>query len=213
MATSTVLEITVRGRSAHGARPHEGVDAIYAASQIVLSLQAIISRETNAVDAKVVTIGEISGGTSPNVIAGQVLLRGTMRAFSNETMEGLEALVIERCCKVAEAFGASADVTLLRLYPPLVNHTEITNMIREAGMLCPWIREIREIPTPGMGGDDFAFYTQQIPGAMFRLGSALSNRKTKLHTPTFDFDESVLTFGTALLAVIAVKMLALDTRI
>jgi amidohydrolase len=113
MATSTVLEITVRGRSAHGARPHEGVDAIYAASQIVLSLQALISRETNAVDAKVVTIGEISGGTSPNVIAGQVLLRGTMRAFSNETMEGLEALVIERCCKVAEAFGASADVTLL----------------------------------------------------------------------------------------------------
>jgi len=207
MASSTTFEVTVQGRSSHGARPHRGVDAIYVASHVLQAIQGIVARETDALDPKVITVGEIKGGTSPNIVASEVLLRGTIRTLSSEMKRTVRERIGERVIAVARAHGGDATLSFQELYPPVINDSRLVELVREACAKCPWIDTIKELTSPNLGGDDFAFYTEKIPGVLFRLGCEGPAHSSPLHSPTFDFDEKVLPIGAALLAAVALKML------
>jgi len=206
-ASSTTLEIKVRGKAAHGSRPHQGVDAVYLASLLVLALQGIVSRDTNATDPKVVSIGEIQGGTSPNILASEVFLRGTIRTHSVQMQNTIQKLVQERGKALLEAFGGEAQFSFQYLYPPLWNHPGIAKLARRVFASCAGVEKIEELEVPRMGGEDFSFFAEKVPAVLFRLGCASSHRKTHLHGSNFDFDEKVLPIGAALLASMAIEML------
>jgi len=206
MASSTTFEIRIRGQAGHGGRPHKGVDAIYLAAHVILTLQGVVARETDALDPKIITVGEIRGGTSPNIIAAEVLLRGTIRTLSSEMREKVQRAVSDRSRDIARALGGDTISSFQYLYPALVNNRVLADMVRKVCAQCPAVDRIEELATPNLGGDDFAFYSERVPGVMFRLGCSIG-KKTTLHSATFDFDEKVLPIGTALLAGLAVKLL------
>jgi len=207
MASSTTLEILVHGKEAHGARPHQGVDSIYIAAHIVLALQGLVTRETDALDPKLITIGEIRGGTSPNVLSSSVLMRGVIRTLSPGMKEHVQELVARRSQEIARALGGDATPSFQTLYPPLVNDKGLAVLARQVCADHPGIVRIEELDSPRLGGEDFAFYSEKVPGFMFRLGCGTPGKKRPLHSSVFDFDEKVLPIGCALMATMVCRIL------
>lgn len=194
-ASADELYIIVRGKGGHGAYPHTAVDAIPAASAIVLALQNIAARETDPLKSVVVTIGTISGGYRNNVIADEVQMSGTLRAHDPAIRDGLDERVRRIVNNVAAAYGATADVRIVRGYPPVVNDVELAEAfaahMRERG-------DIRvERLTPTMGGEDFAYFAQRVPGVHVRLGirSHAAQSIYPGHSAEFRIDEAALPVG------------------
>jgi amidohydrolase len=194
-ASADELYITVRGKGGHGAYPHTAVDAIPAASAIVLALQNIAARETDPLKSVVVTIGTISGGYRNNVIADEVQLSGTLRAHDPAIRDGLDERVRRIVNNVAAAYGATAEIRIVRGYPPVVNDAELAEAfatrMRERGD----IRVERLAPT--MGGEDFAYFAQRVPGVHVRLGirSDAAQSIYPGHSAEFRIDEAALPVG------------------
>jgi amidohydrolase len=194
------LEITVYGKDGHAARPHEGIDAIVIAGQIVIALQSIVSRNIDPVNSVVVTIGTISGGTRCNIIADRVKMTGTMRTLDPETRE----LVIRRIkaivTQTAEAMGGKAQCTVKDGYPALVNTDEIIDIVRDSGEGILGADNVTVLKVPRLGGEDFAYFAKAAPSAFYRLGCGNAERGIihGAHTCLFDIDEDCLVFGTAL---------------
>ena len=194
------LEITVYGKDGHAARPHEGIDAIVIAGQIVIALQSIVSRNIDPVNSVVVTIGTINGGTRCNIIADRVKMTGTMRTLDPETRE----LVIRRIkaivTQTAEAMGGKAQCTVKDGYPALVNTDEIIDIVRDSGEGILGADNVTVLKVPRLGGEDFAYFAKAAPSAFYRLGCGNAERGIihGAHTCLFDIDEDCLVFGTAL---------------
>ncbi|MDI9476042.1 MAG: M20 family metallopeptidase [Natronincolaceae bacterium] len=194
------LEITVYGKDGHAARPHEGIDAIVTASQIVVALQSIVSRNIDPVNSVVVTIGTINGGTRCNIIADRVRLTGTMRTLDPDTRE----LVIKRIknivTQIAEAMGGKAECIIKDGYPALVNTDEIIDIVRDSGEGVLGADNVTILKTPRLGGEDFAYFAKAAPSAFYRLGCGNAEKGIihGAHTCLFDIDEDCLVFGTAL---------------
>jgi amidohydrolase len=206
-ASSTTFEIKIIGKAAHASKPYEGVDTIYLAALLILLLQGIVTRETDAIDPKVVSLGEICGGKSPNILASEVLLRGTIRSLSQEMGEKITCLIKERGRNLVQSMGGEAEFSFKILYPPLVNNVDICNIARGVFTSCPGVIHVEELSGPRMEGEDFAFYADKVPAVFFRLGCALPSKRIRLHTADFDIDERVLPLGAALLAMLAIEML------
>ncbi|MBX6363319.1 MAG: amidohydrolase [Gemmatimonadetes bacterium] len=204
MAGTDTFTVTVRGRSAHAARPNEGVDALVLAAHVVLAAQNAVARRLSPLDRGVLSIGQIHGGTADNIIAESVAMRGTIRWFEPHVREGLMA-ALRQAVAVADALGGRGELDLRTGYPAVVNDPAATAIARAAleatlgadafGELAPW-----------MGGEDFAVLQQHAPGCFFWLGAALPEAREH-HHPRFDIDESVLPAGAGALAACAVHAL------
>lgn len=199
-ASSDRFNIRVVGRGSHAARPHFGIDPVVIAAQIVTALQTIVSREVPAHEEAVITVGAIEAGTTFNIIPDDCILRGTVRTYNNEVQDLIERRLPEVARGIAMAMRGNAEVEYWRLYPPNINHAEGAALVRRAADDIFGAGFILE-DEKQMGGEDFAFLMQRVPGAMFRLGTRRpGSPPCSLHMSDFDLDEAALPYGTALMA-------------
>lgn len=195
------LKITVRGIGCHGAHPEQGVDSIVAAAHIITALQTVDSRLTAPTEPVVVTIGSIHGGTGSNIVAGEVVLKGTVRVLSMETAAVVKKHIRNIVTNVAAAWGAQADIDLIDNYPALVNDKAVTNLIADEARSLIGEKNVILADTPSMGADDFAYFTNAAKGCYFNIGTAEPGKPLDaLHSGTYlPHDDCILT-GLALVS-------------
>ena len=206
-AAADELEIIILGESGHGARPHEAIDAIWIASQVITTLQQAISRTQNPLRPVVLSIGQINGGKAPNVIADQVTLVGTVRSLHPETRQQLPKWIEEIVGNVCQTYGAKYQVDYRQGVPSVQNDYGITQILQSAGEEAWGSDRIQVLPEPSLGAEDFSVYLQHAPGSMFRLGVGFKDREINhpLHHPQFEVDESAIITGVVTLAYTAYK--------
>ena len=192
MAASDLVKIEIEGVGAHAAMPHRGVDPVYVSSQVISSLQSLVSRSTNPADAAVVSITKVEAGSASNVIPRLATLTGTCRSFRPETRDMLEAGVERIATGIAAARGATATVTYSRGYPPTVNHPDQTLFAAEVAASLLGEQAVDRSPEPSMGGEDFAFMLEEVPGSYVWLGTG---GEFDLHHPRYDFNDEALPMG------------------
>jgi hippurate hydrolase len=192
------FEIKITGKGGHAARPHEAIDAIIVASQLVMNLQTIVSRNVDPLHPAVITIGYIKAGSVYNAIAEKGTLKGTIRT----TDESIRERIIDKVKKVTTGLaalnGAEINVNVKPGYPPIINKEEECLLARQVAEKLLGRNSVISIPLPSLGGEDFSYYLQQIPGCFIRLGAAkVGHELIAAHSPRFDFDEEVLRVGSA----------------
>lgn len=208
MAAADLFSIKVKGKSGHGSMPHETIDAVVVASAIVMNLQHLVSRNTNPLDTLVVTVGKLTAGTRHNIIAGEALLEGTIRSFSDEVWKKVPEQ-LERVVKnTAAAYDASVEINLTRATPPLVNNQDISNILKNSAVKLYGEEVVTKYEkTPG--GEDFAYFTQVVPGALAFVGirNDAKGINSPHHSETFNMDEEALEMGANLYAQFAIDFL------
>ena len=196
LAAADLFEIDIKGIGGHGAAPQGTVDAVVVSSHLVQALQTIVSRNTNPLESTVVTIGTISGGHNFNIIADEVTLSGTARAYTEENRNLIKTRMAEIIDGVAKTFGAEISFDYEDGYPPTINHTDPVNKVLKAAERV--VGEKAGMPYLSMGGEDFSYYLQKIPGCFFFVGSAPNDQKlfeTPHHCSHFTMDERALLVG------------------
>lgn len=196
MAAADMFDIIVKGKGGHGAAPQGTIDAIVVASHLVTALQTIVSRDTNPLENTVVTIGKISGGENFNVIADQVKLSGTTRAYTEKNRIMIKNRMKDIIDGVSKAFGTEIVLNYKEGYPPTINHQLPTKHILDAAYQV--VGKGAGFPYLSMGGEDFSYYLQNIPGCFFFIGSAPDEKDTLSvphHCSHFNIDERALLVG------------------
>jgi amidohydrolase len=208
MAAAEIFQITLQGQGGHAALPHQGLDPVLAAAQVVNVLQGIVSRNVSPLEGAVISVTSIHGGEAFNVIPSTVDLKGTIRTFD----AGVRQTVLERFRAVASGVsrsaGCQAQVEVTSLTPAVVNDDRITQRAQEvASRLFPDFT--LDINRRTMVSEDMAFMMQQVPGCYLLVGSANPEKglNARHHNPRFDFDERALVTGVALIASVAVELL------
>jgi amidohydrolase len=197
MAAVELFRCTIFGKGGHGAIPHQTVDSLVVAAQIVSALQTIVSRNINPLDSAVVTVGELHAGTAVNVIADTAKMGGTVRYFNPDLAGFFKERIEKIIAGICQSHGANYDLDYIHLYPPVINDAQIAALVRSVA------QEVIEIPIgvfsecQTMGGEDMSFFLQEVPGCYFFLGSANAEKKLDYphHHPRFDFDETALPMG------------------
>ena len=196
--------IEVRGRGGHGARPHNTVDPIAAAAQLVTLIYQAVPRQTDARDPVVITIGSIQGGHAPNIIPDVVRLKGTIRSFDQAVSDHARQTVERLCAGTARAFRAKIVPVFDRLLRGVINHPAVTANCLESARSLLGKDRVETDRRPSMGAEDFADYP--VPACMMLLGVKTPGRKiTPLHTSTFNLDEKALGVGVRLLTRILLE--------
>ncbi|MGV2828824.1 M20 family metallopeptidase [Myxosarcina sp. GI1(2024)] len=200
------LEIIVRGESGHGARPHQAVDSIWIAAQIITTLQQAISRTQNPIHPIVLTFGKIEGGSAPNIIADRVRMVGTVRSLHPESHANLPQWIENIATHICATYRARCEVNYSRGVPSVQNDGTLTQIL-ETASLEAWGEEcVKILPEPSLGAEDFSVYLTKAPGCMFRLGVGHRDRYNyPLHHPKFEIDEAAIVTGVVTLAYTACK--------
>ena len=203
MASADKFTIVLRGAAGHAARPHRAIDTIALAAQVIQAAHQIVSRRLNPVDEGVITIGTIQGGTKDNIIADTVTMTGTIRSFTPENRQLLQA-ELRRACSIVEPLGGRFELDIRPGYPPTANSPEASEVMFAAlrNLLGPeYVFEAEKM----MAAEDFSFMAQQVPGCFLRLGvhNSAWEQRYFVHTPTFRLDEAALPIGAAALAATA----------
>ncbi len=211
MAAAERWSLTVKGRGGHGALPHQTVDPVVAAAQIISALQTIVSRNINPQKTAVVTVGTINGGTAFNIIPGHVELTGTIRTFDPDVRETVLSRFEALCQGVAAGMGVEVDLQIELLTPAVVNDpasTELMQRVAEAVLGAENVHA--DFRT--MGSEDMAVFLREVPGSFLFLGSANAGRGLDHphHSSRFDFDEAALSLGVAILAETTTRYLNQD---
>lgn len=189
MARNGEINITVKGQKAHGAMPHKGVDAIVIAANLITAFQSIVSRNINAMESAVLTIGKIQGGEAENIIADEVRMNGTMRAFSDDVYNKLVQRILEISKGLEQAYTCNIDIDFNHMYRIVNNDPFLEQSLKKAVGADNYIQA-----DLAMVSEDFSFYQQRVPGLFFFLGS-LNEEKGytyPLHSGKFNFDEEIL---------------------
>jgi amidohydrolase len=195
-ASSDSFAIEIAGKGGHAARPHETTDAIVAGALLVTAIQTIVSREVNPAHPSVVTVGRFDAGTAHNVIAGHARLEGSIRAQDPEVREYLHHSLKRICGAVGELHGAAIDIEIEMGTPPVINPPAIATLSREAAALVVGQDKVKPMAVANMGGEDFAYYMEQVPGCYVRFGTVVPDREPHpAHSSLFDFDEKTLEIG------------------
>jgi amidohydrolase len=207
MAAADRFEIEIQGKGGHGAQPHKTRDALVTASQLVVNLQQIVSRKVNPVDAAVVTVASFIADNAFNVIADRAKLSGTVRTFKEELRQFIEEemeRIIHGTCYATES---TYKFDFIRGYPAVVNHEKETELLIRCAESVPEVTNIEETELQ-MGGEDFAYYLEQVPGTFFFTGARPMRVEDGYphHHPKFDIDEKSMliaakTLGTAAIMV------------
>lgn len=199
MAASAEWICTIRGRGGHGALPHQAVDPIVIAAQMVTALQTIVSRNVSPLETAVLTVGAIRGGDTFNVIPSEVEMRGTIRTFSQAVRNIVLWRMSELTEGVAAAHGATAGLEVVSETPAVVNDEKVAKVIRAAAEAVVGLQNV--FSQQVMVSEDAAFFLQEIPGCYFLIGSSNAERRlmTSHHNPHFDIDEDALPLGVAVM--------------
>ncbi|WP_273834522.1 M20 family metallopeptidase [Guptibacillus sedimenti] len=193
MAAADSFEIVVKGRGGHGGIPHEAVDSIVIASQLVSQLQQIVSRFVDPGHTAVLSIGSFHAGSAFNVISETATLKGTVRTFDRDVREKIIALMERMIKGTCESSGADYKFTYDRGYPPVVNHEKETMMLKEAAQRVEKVKNVVETEAL-MVGEDVAYYLEKVPGTFFLTGSGNKELSSTYphHHPMFDIDETAM---------------------
>ncbi len=206
MAASDELHITLAGHGGHAAHPHLARDPIWVGSQLVVSLQGVVSRLNDPRSPTVLSFGVFQGGTAPNVIPETVQLAGTLRTFDESWRQRAIKHITHLTHSLATAWEITPHLTWKPGYPVLVNAPHLVSFVeataQDMGL------QVLEMPL-WLSSEDFAFYGQRVPACFIRLGTAGANPDTQnpVHTSRFDIDEAALPIGAALLARLAIQYL------
>ncbi|MBP0446816.1 amidohydrolase [Roseomonas sp. SSH11] len=207
MAAVADIRITITGKGAHGAMPHQGNDPIVIAAQIVTALQSVVARNVEPVEGAVITIGKIEGGMAFNVIPEVVNLRGTARWFLPEVGDTLETKVKALATGIAEAFGARAEVHFDRMYPATINEESSAGLAADAARAVAGDAKVHMLPKPTMGGEDFSFMLNAKQGAYLMLGAGRTEEDPQVHHPRYDFNDDILPVGASWWATLVEQQL------
>lgn len=209
MACLDAIDIAIVGKGCHGAAPHQGVDAVVVACQVVNALQTIASREINPIKPVVVSIGMINGGYAYNIIADEINMKGTVRAIDPELRQSLPERIERVIAGVTSSMRADYRFSYHFGYPPLVNNCEITEQVERALKRVWGPDQVSQRPDPSMGGEDMAYYLEKVPGTFIYVGS--SNPEKGLtspgHSSTFSIDEDAIAIMATSMTVAAIDLL------
>ena len=194
-AAAGELKVEIKGKSGHGARPHEGIDAIWVASKVISGIQELITRQLDPLDPVVITFGKINGGFAFNVLAEKVNLVGTVICTNLKLFRNIGNWLSENISSLASCCGADAKVIFREITPPVNNHSQINRIFRESAIKVLGQENVIELQKPSLGAEDFAEFLNEIPGAMFRLGVSGSNGCSPLHSSKFNPDERAIAIG------------------
>ena len=203
------FRIEIEGKATHVSTPHLGIDALYIAAQIVVALQGIVTRTTSPIDPVVIGVGILHAGTSYNIVSGSGVIEGTTRTTSTKTRQEVKEKVERTAKNIAEIYGGNAEVIWTDYTSPLINDEKVSSEVREiiGDILGENAAKTRPI---SLGGDNFAEFILEIPGAYAYLGTsneAIPNSLRQIHNEGFDIDENALDIGAALYAEYALRWL------
>ncbi len=212
MSAADVLHVTVVGTGGHASSPHRAQDPVVVAAEIVTALQTMVTRQFDAFDPAVVTVGSLHAGTQHNIIPERATIEATVRTFSAEHQAAMRTRATQLCRGIAEAHGLRAEVDYQALYPVTLNDGEMADFLlaTAADLLGPSASML--MPNPHPGSEDFSRVLAEVPGAMAFLGATPPGADPETapfnHSPLAVFDEAVLPFGAALYARLAADRLA-----
>lgn len=206
MAASDGFTITITGKSAHGARPHEGVDAVVLAARTVVAVQSVLSRGIDPTRPAVVTIGKINGGVRANILASRVTLEGTVRTLDPEVRDRIETLLETISTGIAEPFGAGCEYEYRRGTAPVYNHPDLVSVLRPVVESVLGADRVMDL-APQMVAEDFSAFSESVPGFYFMLGVRPPGhrRMPPLHSPHFNPDERSIAVGIRVLCHLTLK--------
>lgn len=204
MAASERFFINIQGKGAHGASPFQGRDPLLAAAHITTALQSIVSRNTNALDAAVVSVTVSKSGEAFNVVPDTAFMGGTIRTYNPEVRAMVLKRIVEITEGVAQALGCTAQVDLKKITPATVNEAGMAARVRELARAVPGVTVVADDERT-MGSEDMAYMMETVPGCYFFIGSANAEKELNYphHHPRFDFDERAMVTGAALMATAA----------
>jgi hippurate hydrolase len=209
MASSDVLRIDIHGRGGHASSPHAAVDPIVIAAEVILGLQAMVTRRIDVFDPAVVTIANVVAGTTDNIIPEGAHLLGTIRAVSEETREEVGRNVRRVAEGIAGAHGATADVNIKHGYPVTVNDGPFAEFVEDLAREIAGSGNVARMAAPIMGSEDFSYVLQRVPGAMAFLGGRPEgmdpDTAPRNHSDVVVFDEGAMPLGAALYAAVALR--------
>ncbi|NLD53615.1 MAG: amidohydrolase [Burkholderiaceae bacterium] len=206
MGSSNEFEITLSGKGAHAAMPHNGADPVIAATHLVQALQSIITRNKKPIDAAVLSVTEIHAGEATNIIPDSAVIRGTVRTFSIEVLDLVESRMRAMVEQLPPAFGVSARMEFIRNYPPTINDPEQTAFAVSVMRDIVGPENVNERIEPTMGAEDFAFMLLERPGCYIFIGNGDGSHRESghgmgpcmLHNPSYDFNDELIPIGATL---------------
>ena len=209
MASADTFSFDIYGKTAHGARPHEGIDAVLVTAMVIDSLNHIVSRRIDPIHPAVISMGKIEGGKAPNVICDFVTVAGTVRTVNESVRKKIPEMMEATIRGICEAMDAKYHFDYLFGPPELKNNDEMVDIVKEAAEEVVGKEGLVDLVDPVMGGEDFSRYLQIVPGAFFRLGICNEEKGTCVpqHNTRFDVDDDSLAIGMQILALSAIKRL------
>ncbi len=203
MASSNEFFIEINGKGAHGGMPHLGHDPIVASAQIIQALQTIVSRDRHPLEAAVISVTQVHAGSAMNVIPSQAELKGTVRTFTNETLDLIEKRMGELVQYTSQAMNCEAKLAFKRNYPPTINEAKQTALCIEVMRDIVGDDQVNPQVVPTMGAEDFAFMLQELPGCYAWIGNGLGEHRDAghglgpcmLHNGSYDFNDDLLPLG------------------
>ena len=213
-AASNPFAVTLRGRGSHGAKPHLGTDVIVAGAQIVTALQTIASRRTSPTEPVVVTVGTFHSGTAGNVLAETAELTGILRTMGGEARERVKEDFRNIVSGIAAAMGVEAEITIFESYPGCRNDPAMTELLRRAAGEILGRENVRELPEPSLGTDDFGYFSDAAPGCYYYVGvgSEAKGFTFPNHNPRFGADPAALPLAAAVHVQTVLDFLGGDER-
>ncbi|MDQ0253118.1 amidohydrolase [Evansella vedderi] len=208
MGASDRFKVIIEGAGGHASMPHQTVDAIIVANSVISSLQTIVSRNVNPIHSAVLTIGKIEGGSRYNVIADKVVLEGTIRTYTQETKNVVKERFHDIVYGVSKTMGAHATIQYFDGYPATVNTPHWAEHVKKTARQLYGDKAAPDVE-PCLGGEDFSRFLLKYPGAYFWLGTAVPGveKQNPLHDPKFKMDPKALSYGTELMAQVAIDAL------
>lgn len=206
MASADIWGVEIKGKGGHGSRPHEAIDPTIAAASIVLSLQTIISRELDPQETAVLSIGRLESGSAPNVIPEKALIQGNIRTTNSIVRDELPGSIGRIAKGIGSALRCEVKTNFIPVYPVTVNDPDMVETLKKVASAMFGDQSLTEMPIV-MGSEDFSFYQQKVPGVIFFLGMADSQKGTDAehHNPTFKTNDGVLKKGVALLTALVME--------
>jgi len=197
LAATDVFSVTFTGRGCHGAYPHLGLDPIVTAAEAVLNLQQFVSREFDPTDSAVVTVGTFHAGTAVNVIPDTATITGTARTLNDAARRKIQAALERRCAGIAAANDCQVKFNWIEGYPPTVNDPAMADYVASIARATVGNDRFLPVARPSMGGEDFAYYLELVPGCFFLLGVEPPDRDSypPLHSDHYDFTDAALAVG------------------
>ncbi|WP_066504680.1 M20 metallopeptidase family protein [Abyssisolibacter fermentans] len=209
MAAPDMFKLTIYAKGGHAAEPHNCTDPISIGCQVYTALQTIVSRKVNPIDSVVLSVTMFNAGSAHNIIADRVEMVGSVRTLTNEMREKMPKWMEQIIKGITEANGGTYKFEYIPYYPPVINNNDMVKLVKEAGQKILGTDNVVELAVPTMGGEDFSYFQQKVPGVFFVVGTYNEEKGlvNPLHNPKFNIDEDILHKAAAVLAEAAMLYL------